>query len=262
MQDTPTTSFSMPFTPTCDENSPKFEAAVSLVPGDESPSVDNPAVEQLQQHCRVLETQLDNVKVEIVKILSEKRACSEENCVLKKRVYDLSNQLPASDSGTHSSTTCVSNIEFFPSLHTNTTLTQVHSAFAEIRRVDKCVGTTSDDESNSMEDGRKAAAILQVNELEISTLKDRCSDLEKSLSLMRDEYERCEDYWAGKLDEERQLAEQEQQITDEKFSELVSKIREYEDLFADDHMRRSSKSMDGRLETIEEQDGLEKQVFN
>lgn len=110
----------------------------------------------------------------------------------------------------------------------------------------------------SLEDEIKTMETLHAKE--IATIKEQCSDLEKSLSLMRDEYERCEDYWAGKLDEERQLAEQEQRITDEKFSELMCKIREYEDLFADDHLRRTGKPADGRLETIEEQDGLENQV--
>ncbi|XP_034255415.1 ninein-like protein [Thrips palmi] len=259
-EETPTTSLKV-HTPTCDEGLSQFQATASL-PGVEAPSVDNPAVEQLQQHCRVLETQLDNVKVEIVKILSEKRACSEENCVLKKRVFDLSNQLPAAGCETHPSAAGLSEVD----LSSSCTVTEVHSSFDESHKstkVDQCVGTNNEDVSyctGLMEECSKNAALLQVKELEITTLRSRCSDLEKSLSMMRDEYERCEDYWAGKLDEERQLAEQEQQITDEKFSELMSKIREYEDLFADDHMRRTNKSMDGRLETIEEQDGLEKQV--
>lgn len=262
-EDTPTASLEEPNTSSCGPGLTQFKAPASLS-GEETPSVENPAVEQLQQHCRVLETQLDNVKVQIVKILSEKRACSEENCVLKKRVFELSNQLPVSSSETHSSTAGITEVDFSPLPDAYTSFAPVSNGRHESSRVDACVGTTNEQyESNSsgtVGDSRKTAATFQDNGLELATLRDRCSDLEKSLSLMRDEYERCEDYWAGKLDEERQLAEQEQQITDEKFSELMSKIREYEDLFADDHMRRSSKSMDGRLETIEEQDGLEKQV--
>lgn len=225
----------------------------------ESQPSNGQAVEQLQQHCRDLETQLDNVKVQIIKILSEKRACSQENCLLKKRVSDLCNHLPDSS---------LEILAVPPSVQGSSTIDKSASPAETIcaqpsnLKEDKAVSTSDDVTSpiipNMLEEKIKHMEKLHANEM--AALRDRCSDLEKSLSLMRDEYERCEDYWAGKLDEERQLAEQEQHITDEKFSELMTKIREYEEHFADDHVRRTSKAMDGRLETIEEQDGLEKQV--
>ena len=219
-----------------------------------------PVVEKLQQHCRDLEIQLENVKVQIVKILSEKRACSQENCFLKKRICDLRNQLPDSgieldDSSADSGSGNSANGK------------QPYAVNTSSKMIDKAISTSDDltfntktNQQINLQDESKTLETNKAGEIEISALKSRCEDLEKSLSLMRDEYERCEDYWAGKLDEERHLAEQEQRITDEKFSELMSKIREYEELFAEDHMRRSSKAMDGRLETIDEQDGLEKQV--
>ena len=46
------------------------------------------------------------------------------------------------------------------------------------------------------------------SETEIKQLVERCKDLEKSWQLMKLEYENCEDYWASKLDEERQIFEQ------------------------------------------------------
>lgn len=50
-------------------------------------------VEQLEKHCRDLKSQLDLVKIEILKIISEKRACSKENCALKIHISDLKNRL-------------------------------------------------------------------------------------------------------------------------------------------------------------------------
>lgn len=50
-------------------------------------------VEQLEKHCRDLKSQLDLVKIEIVKIISEKKACSKENCALKIHISDLRNRL-------------------------------------------------------------------------------------------------------------------------------------------------------------------------
>lgn len=235
---------------------------------NESQTGSGQAVQQLQQHCKDLETQLENVKVQIVKILSEKRACSQENCILKKRICDLRNQLPDTTLNFHvSSPPCESVVDLNNDAektcgdqdgshcHQPSRLTE-----ESINATDSAIVKDFESESKCLLE-EKLKTLQAQHDSEISALRNQCSDLEKSLSMMRDEYERCEDYWAGKLDEERQLAEQEQQITDEKFSELMSKIREYEDLFADDHMRRTCKPLDGRLETIEEQDGVEKQVM-
>ncbi|KAJ8667270.1 hypothetical protein QAD02_008932 [Eretmocerus hayati] len=84
-------------------------------------------------------------------------------------------------------------------------------------------------------------------------LLDRVSELEKSLDQLRSEYEQCEDYWASKLDEERELFEQEQKISDDKFSELITKMAEYEEQFGPE------KSHDGRLTPIDERVCLEQQ---
>jgi len=75
-------------------------------------------------------------------------------------------------------------------------------------------------------------------------------DLEQSLELLKEEYERCEEYWSAKLEEERQIAEREQRATDEKFAELLEKVHEFEQLAA----QQSS------LATIEEHAGLEQEV--
>ncbi|XP_058793217.1 blastoderm-specific protein 25D [Phymastichus coffea] len=92
--------------------------------------------------------------------------------------------------------------------------------------------------------------------IERKLLLERCNDLEKSLELLRSEYEQCEDYWASKLDEERQLFEQEQKISDEKFTELIEKMAEYEEQF------NTNDKHGGRLSPIEETSGLESQYNN
>ncbi|XP_032579319.1 blastoderm-specific protein 25D isoform X2 [Drosophila sechellia] len=88
------------------------------------------------------------------------------------------------------------------------------------------------------------------------TPESRSRELETSLEQMQRAYEDCEDYWQTKLSEERQLFEKERQIyedeqheSDKKFTELMEKVREYEEQF----------SKDGRLSPIDERDMLEQQ---
>ncbi|XP_023245896.1 myosin heavy chain, skeletal muscle, adult [Copidosoma floridanum] len=109
-----------------------------------------------------------------------------------------------------------------------------------------------DDNSIAEEIEEKSKDLDQVL-VEKWQLIERCADLEKSLELLRNEYEECEDYWESKLEEERQLFEQEQKISDEKFAELLVKMGEYEELFSTENKR------DGRLSPIEERAMLEQQ---
>lgn len=87
-------------------------------------------------------------------------------------------------------------------------------------------------------------------------LIEQCAELERSLDMLKIEYEECEDYWTAKLEEERQLFEQEQKISDEKFSELIAKMAEYEELISPVDKVKNS----GRLSPIEEKFNLEQQV--
>lgn len=111
--------------------------------------------------------------------------------------------------------------------------------------------------------GKLKQKILEL-EVELKSLKgtspnsaeERCKELESSLEQMQRAYEDCEDYWQSKLsderqlfDKERQIYEDEQQESDKKFTELMEKVREYEEQF----------SKDGRLSPIEEKDALEQQ---
>lgn len=109
---------------------------------------------------------------------------------------------------------------------------------------------------NSLANELSAVSVLK--ESEEDKLRKQCADLEKSLELLRLEYEQCEDYWALKLEEERQLYEQEKKISDEKFSELLGKMIEYEEQFNDNEKSQ----VDGRLSPIQEQVELEQQYLD
>lgn len=87
----------------------------------------------------------------------------------------------------------------------------------------------------------------------IATIKERNEELELCLEQMRKEYEDCEDYWQGKLNEERQLYEEEQRTTNDKFNELLKKMTEYEEQFA------AAEVKSGRLSPIDEKCQLEQQ---
>uniref|UniRef100_A0A182TAH3 Uncharacterized protein n=1 Tax=Anopheles maculatus TaxID=74869 RepID=A0A182TAH3_9DIPT len=101
-------------------------------------------------------------------------------------------------------------------------------------------------------------AVQKDEGAENKKLKARCDELEFSLEQMRKEYEDCEDYWQAKVNDERLLYEEEQRINDEKFTELLKKVAEYEEQFAGGH---SKLEKDGRLSPIDEKDGLEQQYL-
>lgn len=88
----------------------------------------------------------------------------------------------------------------------------------------------------------------------VEAIKERNEELELCLEQMRKEYEDCEDYWQGKLNEERQLYEEEQRTTNDKFNELLKKMTEYEEQFA-----AAEEVKSGRLSPIDEKCQLEQQ---
>nr|CAH7734877.1 unnamed protein product [Callosobruchus chinensis] len=95
----------------------------------------------------------------------------------------------------------------------------------------------------------------KVNKLEKENeeLCTKCNELENCVELLRTEYEKCEDYWQNKVDEERQMFEAEQKINSEKLADLIVKMKEYEEQYT------TQESIDSRLPTIDETYNLEKQ---
>lgn len=88
----------------------------------------------------------------------------------------------------------------------------------------------------------------------------QCQELESSLELMRKEFEGLEDYWQTKLNEERQLFEDEQRGNDDKFNDLLQKMLEYEEQFAST-IKKEEDECDKRLSPIDEKDFLEQQYL-
>ncbi|CAG9759741.1 unnamed protein product [Ceutorhynchus assimilis] len=94
--------------------------------------------------------------------------------------------------------------------------------------------------------------VRQLEE-ENQELSAKCTNLGDCIELLRTEYEKCEDYWQSKVDEERQAFEEEQKISADKLNEVLEKMHDFEEQFANQDM------IDSRLPTIAETDNLEKQ---
>lgn len=106
-----------------------------------------------------------------------------------------------------------------------------------------------EDEKNTKED----AAVKCLN----------CEDMESSLDLMRKEFDSLEDYWQGKVNEERVLFEDEQRVNEDKFNDLLQKMLEYEEQFSSQMKKEDApEERDPRLSPIEERDFLEQQYLD
>lgn len=69
------------------------------------------SADDLEKQCETLQLRLDQVQKEILKLLSEKRACSEENCALKMKISELMKDLPSSKLQRGVATTINSSLE-------------------------------------------------------------------------------------------------------------------------------------------------------
>lgn len=49
---------------------------------------------------------------------------------------------------------------------------------------------------------------------------------------MKAEYDKCEEYWAGKVEEERRLHGDEQRAADQRLADLAARVHDYERQFA------------------------------
>ncbi|KAH0535510.1 hypothetical protein KQX54_016906 [Cotesia glomerata] len=116
------------------------------------------------------------------------------------------------------------------------------------------VDVTDGNEEALRRDRDRLSSLLAEQEAKYSCdkkrLEEQCKKLETDLELLRSEYYSCEDYWENKLEEERAIMEQEQKISDDKLTELINKIAEYEEQF-------SGAEKKGRLSPIEEKFALE-----
>ena len=84
--------------------------------------------------------------------------------------------------------------------------------------------------------------------------------LEQSLELMKQEFESMEDYWQGKMDDERRFYEDQIRTSGEQFKELEERLREYIGLIEPENER--PKSEIEALYTIDESCSMELQVWS
>ena len=107
---------------------------------------------------------------------------------------------------------------------------------------------------------------ITLMEDERKGLEAKVAQLEESLELMQGEFESMEDYWQRKLEEERVFYEEQLRSSERQFSELESRMREYEELVVDnrnnmgknqEEVEPESLSEEDKLSTIEETGSLE-----
>ncbi|XP_019870125.2 ninein isoform X2 [Aethina tumida] len=120
-----------------------------------------------------------------------------------------------------------------------------------------CQTEPTEDKSVNIEELREASKKAEEKNKELSAankeLEAKIVEYENCLELLRNEMVQCEDYWETKIDEERQIFEQEHKLTSDTLTDLLVKLKEYEDQFA------SQDQTDNRLPPIVETENLEKQ---
>ncbi|XP_037870325.1 blastoderm-specific protein 25D [Bombyx mori] len=100
-------------------------------------------------------------------------------------------------------------------------------------RSNTCEGSTqTEQEEDSVQLTMELADTLQQHEEERNRLEALVKDLESSLEQMKAEYDKCEEYWAGKVEEERRLHGDEQRAADQRLADLAARVHDYERQFA------------------------------
>ena len=159
---------------------------------------------ELARHCQNLEDELDVVKKEILKILSEKSKTARENEELKKALVS-----PDSSSMTAVQDNNVTNINVTTTTTNTNTNTNDHTVSEtiqtglEVKKLQdryspdgqedilatKPVSPFSGDTETETEKVRKDS-VKREKELE-----GKCKELEESLEMIQIEFEKMEDYW-------------------------------------------------------------------
>ncbi|XP_008553801.1 blastoderm-specific protein 25D [Microplitis demolitor] len=229
-----------------------------------------------------LESHLDKTKVsvdgdkndfesEITKADGDKEECEERTSSLRDFVVNKNNKRIISQSDEFISSNIDNNNYSICGSSSSNNISKSKTSLrdypprkeswdAKIDRRDSVLSIDVTDGNNDLDNLRKdrdrLSCLLQEQEVkhnnEKKLLQEQCKKLETDLELLRNEYYQCEDYWENKLEEERLIVEQEQKITDDKLTELINKIAEYEEQFSG-----GDKKNDGRLSPIDEKFNLE-----
>jgi len=261
---------------------PSSLPACNSVTSVSSPS--NVNVLQLEEQCKNLEDDLDQVKFEIVKIVTDKNDVSKENAVLKtyqnafaslieqneilkRRVQEMSLNEAI---GQHFQ---LDQERYSPMMSYSGTK---EGKIPEIDRTSPDgQEKDSDQQVNCKSDMNLEEEILKLKEfvaeteksrkketetleLEKNDLRERNKQLEESLELMSEEFESMEDYWQNKLVGERKFYEQQLKISESQFKELEIRLKEYDVELSNIDMNKVEET--DKLSTIDETSSLEYQV--
>jgi len=173
---------------------------------------DQAEVFQLKQHCRSLEGELDGVKSEIMRILSEKNGVLKENKSLKD--LQIENEYLKVENKNL-------KLRFEQMVDDNSPFQSPNSSHENI-------GLELPDRSSP--DGEELNKICKESTSEEywrdkhNHRDDQIKLLEESLELMKFEFDKMETYWRNKLESERKFYEKHIEQNDTKFEELQSQI--------------------------------------
>jgi len=165
---------------------------------------DQAEVFQLKQHCRSLEGELDGVKSEIIRILSEKDGVLRENGILKE--LQLENQTLKEE---------------------NRKLRERFERMLEINLPTQSPNSSQDDielelpdrsspDGEELETGCSESISQELKNDKEANKEEQIKILEESLEMMKLEFDKMEKYWSNKLANERKLYEDHIQQNDTK----------------------------------------------
>ena len=214
-------------------------------------------VSQLKQQCRNIEEELDQVKYQIVKIVTDKNDFSKENAFLKSSQSDFA-------------TLTEQNERLKQKLEENSGMLDLDRTSPDGQEIDGDQMTLKSsveyeaelqnikDRNKQLEDENK----LVTKKLDSwKDLEEKNKQLEESLDLIREEFESMEDYWQEKLDQERKFYEEQLKFSERQFKDLEHKMKEYDEILLNTrNAPLSSQDEDDKLSTIEETFSLECQV--
>lgn len=148
----------------------------------------------------------------------------------------------------------------------STLVSDLKARVTELESLLKDLKTTESENSNKSKESSSSSSgeiAVTSDEKQNNNKCLNCEEMESSLDLMRKEFDSLEDYWQGKLNEERVLFEEEQRVNDDKFNDLLQKMMEYEEQFSSTMKKDGQpEERDPRLSPIEERGFLEQQYMD
>merc|ERR1712013_226381 len=219
--------------------------------------------------------ELDKIKQEIEKIISQKENINKENEVLKiyqdafaelngqnKILVEKVQKLEALN------TTLRAESKSFPDLIIENhyqSINDIQRSSPDGQELDDCQSisaTINDTEQKEIVCFQKKIEMLQVERDVLVREKDdileKNKQLEDGLDLMGSEFESMEEYWQKKMNEERELYERQIKMNEIQLKDLEVKMKEYEDLLTTMEPKQQIEA--DRLSTIDEKRSLEEQV--